>query len=101
MNSRLSKPRTNLALTAAALAVAACASTASAQLTHRYPFATDASDVIGGANGTLQGVATVSGGQLQFNNPNFSGPGGFPNGGYLRLPTSILPGSGSVTIEQW
>src|ERR1051326_9021409 len=103
MNLRLTKPRTNLTLTAAIIAVA-YASTASAQLTHRYSFTSDASDSVGGANGTLHGVATVSGGQLQLNNPNFSNPGGpnpFPNGGYLSLPPSILPSSGSVTIEQW
>lgn len=72
---------------------------AHANLTHRYNFASDTSDSVGGANGTLQGVASVSGGQLQFNNPNFSGPSF--NGGYLSLPASILPSSGSVTIQQW
>ncbi len=82
-----------------AVALAACASTARAQLAHRWSFTTDASDSVGGANGTLVNVATVSGGQLQLNNPNFSGPG--TAGGYLSLPVSILPSSGSVTIEQW
>jgi len=43
--------------------------------------------------------ATVSGGQLQLNNPNFSGPS--TAGGYLALSPSILPSSGSATIEQW
>jgi hypothetical protein len=72
---------------------------ANAALTHRYSFATDASDSVGGANGTLMNTATVAGGQLQLNNPNFSGPSSA--GGYLALPASILPSSGSVTIEQW
>jgi hypothetical protein len=82
-----------------AVAFATCASTVRADLTHRYSFTTDASDSVGGANGTLQNIATVSGGQLQFNNPLFS-PSSFA-GGYLSLPASILPSSGSATIEQW
>lgn len=75
------------------------ATMANANLLHRYSFDTDASDSIGGAHGTLMNIATVSGGQLQLNNPNFS-PSSFV-GGYLSLPVSILPSSGSVTIEQW
>ena len=86
-------------LAASAVVFAAYGSTAQAQLSHRYSFATDASDSVGGANGTLMNIATVSGGQLQFNNPNFS-PSSFA-GGYLSLPVNILPNSGSVTIEQW
>ena len=77
----------------------ASVSVSQAQLTHRYTFNTDASDSVGAANGTLFNTATVSGGQLQLNNPNFSGPS--TAGGYLSLPPSILPASGSVTIEQW
>ena len=86
-----------------AVVSAASASTTQAQLAHRYSFATDASDSVGGANGTLFNSATVSGGQLQLNNPNFSGStSGQPDPhGYLSLPTSILPASGSVTIESW
>jgi len=80
-------------------AFAAGASSARADLTHRYSFTSDASDSVGGANGTLINIATVSGGQLRFNNPNFS-PSSFV-GGYLSLPPSILPSSGSVTIEEW
>ena len=73
-----------------------------AQLAHRYSFTTDASDSVGSANGTLMNSATVSGGQLQLNNPNFS-PGGNPNpNGYAcSLPPGILPASGSATIEIW
>jgi hypothetical protein len=70
-----------------------------AAITHRYSFTTDASDSVGSANGTLVNVATVSGGQLQLNNLNFTGPS--TAGGYLSLPPTILPSSGSVTIEQW
>src|SRR5882757_9649780 len=89
----------NLGLLASVTAFAAGASSARADLTHRYSFTSDASDSVGGANGTLMNIATVSGGQLRFNNPNFS-PSSFV-GGYLSLPPSILPSSGSVTIEEW
>ena len=65
-----------------------------AALTHRYSFtgAGDTSDSVGGANGTLQGVATVSGGQLQLT-------GG--NGDYLQLPSGLLQNYSSVTIDTW
>lgn len=86
-------------LTVAGLATLGICQYASADLTHRYSFSTDASDSVGGANGTLMNIATVSGGQLQFNNPNFS-PSSFA-GGHLSLPASIMPSSGSVTIQQW
>jgi PEP-CTERM motif len=74
-----------------------------ADLTHRYSFTTDASDSVGTANATLMGPATVSGGQLQFNNPDFTaGVGTNPTtDGYATLPASILPSSGSATIEEW
>jgi hypothetical protein len=79
------------------------AAPAHADLIHRYSFTTDASDSVGGANGTLMNSATVSGGQLQLNNPNFSGStsGATDPHGYLSLPASILPTSGSATIEAW
>lgn len=86
-------------LTAAGLAGLGICQCARADVTHRYTFNTDASDSVGGANGTLVNSATVSGGQLQLNNPGFSGPSSAR--GYLALPPSILPSSGSVTIEQW
>lgn len=84
----------------AAAQLAVWTSTSHAVISHRYSFAADASDSVGGANGTLRGRATVSGGQLQTNNPLFS-PASDANGGYLSMPASILPASGSVTIEQW
>ena len=93
----------SLARSYAVLAAVAASSfgmaSANAALTHRYSFSTDASDSVGGANGTLMNTATVAGGSLQLNNPNFSGPS--TNGGYLSLPANILPASGSVTIESW
>jgi hypothetical protein len=70
-------------------------------LIHRYSFTTDASDSVGGANGTLMNAATVSGGQLQLNNPPFTGGKTPDTNGFLSLPASIMPTSGSVTIEEW
>ncbi|HEY4232126.1 MAG TPA: PEP-CTERM sorting domain-containing protein [Lacipirellulaceae bacterium] len=95
MNSRQSF----VAMAITGIALAAGASTARAALTHRYSFVGDTGDSVGGANGTLRNIATVSGGQLQFNNPTFS-PASFA-GGYLSLPASIMPAAGSVTIEEW
>ncbi|HEY1663018.1 MAG TPA: LamG-like jellyroll fold domain-containing protein [Verrucomicrobiae bacterium] len=79
----------------------------SSTLIHRYSFTTDASDSVGGANGTnvmgsnsgITSGPTYSGGQLQFNNPNFSGPSSSAN--YVSLPPSVLPTSGGATIEEW
>ena len=86
------------------VALAACAFTARANLIHEYGFNDGTvNDSVGGANGTLVGTVgggpTVSGGQLQLNNPNFSGPSSAAN--YLSLPANILPSSGSATIEEW
>jgi hypothetical protein len=86
----------------AALILGTCVCDSQAQLTHRYSFATNANDSVGSANGTLVNAATVSGGQLQLNNPNFAPNNQVPDpNGYLSLPASILPSSGSVTIESW
>jgi hypothetical protein len=63
-----------------------------ATLIHRYSFATDASDSIGGANGTFDGDATVSGGQLVLDGSVGSG---------VALPSGILSGLDEVTIEAW
>ncbi len=65
-----------------------------AVLTHRYGFNTDgdASDSVGGANGTLQGAATVSGGALQLTGDNND---------YLDLPPGLLQTYKSVTVDAW
>lgn len=63
-----------------------------AVLTHRYSFASDASDSVGGANGTLQGAATVSGGQLQLTGNDAD---------YLELPGGMLQTYGAVTVDMW
>ncbi len=92
-----------LKISGAVLAGLLLAPSAQADLTHRYSFTTDATDSVGGANGTLVNSATVSGGQLQLNNPNFSAStsGQTDPHGYLTLPANILPSSGSATIEEW
>jgi hypothetical protein len=63
-----------------------------AQLQHRYSFTSDASDSIGGANGTLMGNATVSGGNLVLDGTS---------GTYLNLPGGIVSSNTAVTIEAW
>lgn len=93
----------NITTMASVAVLTAGISTVQADLTHRYSFTTDVTDSVGSANGTLVGTQnggpTVSGGQLVLNNPNFQGAN--PANNYLSLPVSILPSSGSVTIEQW
>ncbi len=63
-----------------------------ALLTHRYSFTTDASDSVGGANGTLMGTASVSGGQLQLDGVNTD---------YLSLPGGMLSNYTAVTVDAW
>jgi hypothetical protein len=65
-----------------------------AVLAHRYNFNTDgdASDSVGGANGTLQGAGTISGGQLQLTGNNAD---------YLALPTNMLQNYSAVTVDTW
>lgn len=61
-------------------------------LAHRYSFTTDASDSVGGANGTLNGGATISGSQLALDGVV---------GSSVTLPAGILSGLNQVTIEAW
>lgn len=63
-----------------------------AVLTHRYSFISDATDLVGGANGTLQGAATISGGQLQLTGNT---------GDYLELPAGLLQSYNAVTVDAW
>ena len=65
-----------------------------AVLAHRYSFNVDgdASDSVGGANGTLQGGATVSGGALQLTGVDSD---------YLDLPPGMLTNYTSVTVDAW
>ena len=66
-------------------------------LQHRYSFTSDASDSVGGANGTLMGSATISGGQLHLP----GGPGSVAGGNYVQLPHGMFLGDNSVTVETW
>jgi hypothetical protein len=63
-----------------------------ATLIHRYSFASNANDSIGGANGVINGDATVSGGQLVLSGNV---------GSSVSLPAGILGGLDEVTIEAW
>ena len=71
-------------------------------LQHRYSFATDATDSVGGANGT--NVPPNGGGAATFANglilPGNSG-GGFGVSGYVSLPGGLLTNTTSLTIECW
>lgn len=64
-------------------------------LIHRYSFSnasgTTAPDSIGGADGTINGSFTLSGGQLVLDGSS----------GYVQLPAGILAGLNEVTIETW
>jgi hypothetical protein len=61
-------------------------------LTHRYNFTNDASDSVGDADGTNEGTANESGGQLQLD-------GG--SGDYVALPGGIMSTYRSATLDVW
>lgn len=63
-------------------------------LAHRYSFAADASDSVGGSgwNGTLPNGGTFAVGQLTL---------AAANSQYVQLPAGILDGFSAVTIEAW
>src|SRR5208283_3297999 len=63
-----------------------------AALQHRYSFTSDASDSVGHANGTLEGAAVVSGGQVHLNGTK---------GTYVNLPGGLIAGDKAVTFEFW
>jgi hypothetical protein len=68
-----------------------------ATVVHRYSFAVNGSDSIGGANATLIGGANVNNGQLVL-------PGGTPRTSYASLPLSVgteINGFTALTIEIW
>ncbi len=68
-------------------------------LQHRYSFVSDASDSVGGANGTLvagSSPATINNGLML---PG-TGTSGNPSG-YVSLPNGIVQGDTSVTVECW
>src|SRR5579883_2075365 len=66
-------------------------------LQHRYSFASDASDSVGGANGTLVGNAIITNHALLL-------PGGGTSAnpsGYVSLPNGIVSNDTSITVECW
>ena len=60
-------------------------------LRHRYPFTTDANDVVGSAHGTLVGGATIVSNQVVLDGAS----------GYVSLPTGIVAGYTNATFEAW
>src|ERR1700722_5420599 len=66
-------------------------------LQHRYSFTTDASDSVGGANGTLVGNATVTNNSLRLSG---GGTSASPQG-YVSLPSGIVSSDASITVECW
>ena len=63
-----------------------------AALQHRYSFTTDASDSVGHADGTLEGAASISDGQVHLNGTR---------GTYVNLPGGLIAGDRAVTFEFW
>ena len=63
-------------------------------LGHRYSFTNDASDSVGGADGTLEGNATVTGGSLVLDGSS---------GTYLQLPPNLFNAANAtaLTVEFW
>jgi Concanavalin A-like lectin/glucanases superfamily len=63
-----------------------------AALQHRYSFNGDAKDSVGHADGTLQGAATISDGQVHLDGTR---------GSYVNLPGGLIAGDKAVTFEFW
>ena len=63
-----------------------------AALQHRYSFTSDASDSAGHADGTLEGAATISDGQVHLNGTR---------GTFVNLPGGLIAGDRAVTFEFW
>jgi hypothetical protein len=70
---------------------------ATPKLLHRYSFTTDATDSVGGANGTLMGGATISGGAVTLSGTGLSGA----PGDYVDLPNNLFTNSTSISFETW
>ncbi len=89
------------ALRAMALSALALPCLLSAQtLQHRYSFVSDASDSVGGVNGSV--VNPNGGSPVSFNNGLTLPGGGGPNySGIVTLPAGILNTTTNVTVEFW
>ena len=60
-------------------------------LRHRYPFNSDANDVVGIAHGTLNGGSSIGGGVVTLDGAS----------GYVSLPTGIVAANTNITLEVW
>ena len=88
------------------LAAMLLTSAAQAVLTNRYSFTTDATDTVGGKNGTLIGTnGSFANGQLVLANTGEGSQTPGATGAYLNLPNGLITGaaatSGAVTVEMW
>jgi len=94
--------RISIKVRALLLAAALPAIPAQAGLTHRYSFSEAsglvATDSIGGANGTLAGGASLSGGKVVLANTGSSND--VTTGQYVDLPNNIAKTT-NVTVEGW
>ncbi|MAT69047.1 MAG: hypothetical protein CMJ58_05930 [Planctomycetaceae bacterium] len=108
---RTGTPAIKLGLLVAAAGVLS-ASPANGQLAHRYSFTTDASDSVGGANGTVVDAGTTANFAFTAGALDFSANTGEPSNAivenaYLDLPNGIVSSaaaagvSGAVAFEWW
>ena len=91
--------------------VVALSSTADAALRHRYSFTSDASDSVGGANGTVvdPGAATAvfAGGKLDLSANVGNGSNNIVEDAFVDLPNGIVTAAtnggtaGQLTVEIW
>jgi Concanavalin A-like lectin/glucanases superfamily len=81
-----------LLLTTPAAVFAQAPASPGAALQHRYSFNGDAKDSVGHADGTLEGAAAISGGQVHLNGTKET---------YVNLPGGLIAGDKAVTFEFW
>ncbi len=67
-------------------------------LAHRYSFTRDASDSVGGANGTLMNGASIVNGAVVMSDGALNS--GTP-GAYVDLPNNLVQNYTTITIESW
>jgi len=70
-------------------------------LQHRYSFVSDASDSVGGANGTIVPPSASGSAVTIANGLVLPGGGGGGYSGYVTLPSGILTNTTSLTVEVW
>lgn len=84
----------NAAVIAAVLGILTALPAGAQTLTHRYSFANDATDSVGGANGTVNNNVTFGGG-----NATFGGGSSNSSPSYISLPTSVVSSLTNCTLE--